>query len=204
MPLLLLLFIVLPILELLLVVRVHDWLGWLPTLGLLLFNSLAGAYLLSREGVAAWQRFQTRVSSGKVPHREVGDGVMIIVGGALLLTPGFITDIVGFLLLLPPTRAVLRRFVALALTKMVSGRAGVVIWGLNQARNREGSEDGPQSRPTGFTWQAGSSPGAGQADGDPVARRPGPSYDVDGEAEEVRPKGESGRELPDGSQTGER
>jgi UPF0716 protein FxsA len=73
-------------------------------------DSIAGWLLLKSQGRTVWQRFQATMQAGRVPHREVMDGVLVIFGGAFLLTPGFITDIFGFLLLLPPSRAVFRRF----------------------------------------------------------------------------------------------
>ena len=104
------LFIVVPIAELYVIFKIGDSIGWLPTLALLVIDSIAGWWLLKSQGRTVWQRFQTTMQAGRVPHREVVDGVLVIFGGAFLLTPGFITDIFGFLLLLPPSRAVFRRF----------------------------------------------------------------------------------------------
>jgi len=104
------LFIVVPIAELYVIFKIGDSIGWLPTLALLVIDSIAGWWLLRSQGRTVWQRFQTTMQAGRVPHREVLDGVLVIFGGAFLLTPGFITDIFGFLLLLPPSRAVFRRF----------------------------------------------------------------------------------------------
>jgi UPF0716 protein FxsA len=107
---LILLFIVVPIAELYVIFKIGDSIGWLPTLALLVIDSIAGWWLLRSQGRTVWQRFQATMQAGRVPHREVMDGVLVIFGGAFLLTPGFITDIFGFLLLLPPSRAVFRRF----------------------------------------------------------------------------------------------
>ena len=104
------LFIVVPIAELYVIFKIGDSIGWLPTLALLVIDSIAGWLLLKSQGRTVWQRFQATMEAGRVPHREVMDGVLVIFGGAFLLTPGFITDIFGFLLLLPPSRAVFRRF----------------------------------------------------------------------------------------------
>jgi UPF0716 protein FxsA len=88
---------------------------------------LVGAALARSQGRAAWARFNLALAEGRVPARETFDGAMIIVGGAFLLAPGFITDIVGFLLLIPPTRALLRGAIArlarrrMAFTWTVSG-----------------------------------------------------------------------------------
>ena len=111
-PLLILLFLVMPIAELYVIVQVGQAIGLFPTLAILLLDGFLGAALARSQGRAAWERFNRALSSGRVPARETFDGAMIIVGGALLLAPGFITDVVGFLLLLPPTRSMLRGAVA--------------------------------------------------------------------------------------------
>jgi len=113
MPLLLvLLFIVVPIAELALLIQVGQWIGVWWTVGLLVLDALLGSWLLRHEGRVAWRRFNEALVEGRVPHREVIDGVLVIFGGAFLLTPGFCSDVVGALLLLPPTRAVIRRVLA--------------------------------------------------------------------------------------------
>jgi UPF0716 protein FxsA len=108
-PILAIAFVVVPLAELAVIIAVGDVLGLLPTLALLLLVSVAGAWLAKREGLAAWQRFQVALTQGRVPTVEVADGAMILLAGALLLTPGFLTDVAGILLLLPPTRALARR-----------------------------------------------------------------------------------------------
>src|SRR4051795_7123832 len=108
--LLILVFIIVPIAELYVIFKIGDAIGWGPTLGLLVVDSLLGAWLLRSQGRNVWRRFQETMQAGRVPHREVFDGVLVIFGGAFLITPGFLTDIVGVLLLLPPTRSVFRRW----------------------------------------------------------------------------------------------
>ena len=76
---------------------------------LLALDSLLGSVLLRSQGRTVWRRFNEALAGGRMPHREVMDGVLVIFGGAFLITPGFLTDIVGLLLLIPPTRAVIRR-----------------------------------------------------------------------------------------------
>lgn len=107
---LILLFIVIPVAELYVILKVGDLIGWAPTLAILVADSLLGSWLMRSQGRAVWQRFQATMQAGRLPHREVFDGVLVIFGGAFLITPGFLTDIVGVLLLLPPTRSVFRRF----------------------------------------------------------------------------------------------
>jgi UPF0716 protein FxsA len=111
-PLLLVLFIVVPLVELYAIIQVGQAIGALPTIGLLILDSIVGAVLLRSQGRTAWRRFQEALESGRAPGREVADGALIILGGALLLTPGFVSDIFGLVLLLPPTRAVVRRVLA--------------------------------------------------------------------------------------------
>src|SRR3712207_1380974 len=112
MPILLFfLFIVVPLAELYVLWQVGSAIGILPTIALLLLDSILGTVLLKSQGRHAWRRFNEATGSGRIPAREVADGALIILGGALLLTPGFLTDIFGLLLLIPPTRAFFRRTV---------------------------------------------------------------------------------------------
>lgn len=102
-------FVVVPLVELYVIVQVGQEIGVLPTLGLMLVVSFLGAWLVKREGAKAWRAFRTALEAGRAPAREVLDGALILVAGTLLLTPGFVSDVVGLFLLLPPTRAVVRR-----------------------------------------------------------------------------------------------
>jgi UPF0716 protein FxsA len=103
-----LLFLVVPFVELFVLLQVGQAIGVLDTIALLVLVSLVGAWLVKREGLGVLRRAQQRAAAGAVPGRELVDGVLILFAGALLLTPGFVTDVVGILLLLPPVRAVLR------------------------------------------------------------------------------------------------
>ncbi|MGB7588249.1 MAG: FxsA family protein [Solirubrobacterales bacterium] len=109
MGLLIALFIVVPIVELYVIIEIGGLIGVLPTIALLLADAMLGALLLRHQGRGAWRRFNDAIAERRFPGREVADGVMIAIGGTLLLTPGFITDIFGLLLLIPPTRAIVRR-----------------------------------------------------------------------------------------------
>ena len=104
-----LLFLTVPVAELYLILKVGDTIGIGWTVLLLVADSLLGSWLLRSQGRAVWRRFNEILAQGRVPHREVVDGVLVIFGGAFLITPGFLTDIVGLMLLLPPTRAIVRR-----------------------------------------------------------------------------------------------
>jgi UPF0716 protein FxsA len=103
------LFIVVPIVELYVIIQIGSWIGVMPTIALLLADALLGSLLLRHQGRGAWRRFNAALAERRFPGREVADGLLIAIGGTLLLTPGFVTDIVGLILLVPPTRAIVRR-----------------------------------------------------------------------------------------------
>ena len=114
------LFLLVPFAELYVILKVGDAIGAVPTILLLAADSVLGAVLLRTQGRSVWLRFNNALAEGKMPHREVIDGVLVIFGGAFLITPGFITDIVGLFLLLPPTRSVIRGVVARRLGRRVA------------------------------------------------------------------------------------
>jgi UPF0716 protein FxsA len=105
---LLLLFLIVPIVELYVIIEVGGWLGVWPTLGLLVLVSVVGAWLVKHEGLGVWTRAQRQLQRSELPANELLDGLLILFAGALMLTPGFVTDIVGLVLLVPPTRALVR------------------------------------------------------------------------------------------------
>jgi UPF0716 protein FxsA len=110
MPLLLVaLFIAVPIAELAVIIQVGQAIGVWWTIAILVADSILGSLLMRSQGRAVWRRFNAALEAGRAPAREVADGVLVIFGGALLLTPGFLTDVFGLLFLLPPTRAAIRR-----------------------------------------------------------------------------------------------
>jgi UPF0716 protein FxsA len=98
------LFVVLPILEMWLLIEVGSLVGSLPTIGMVVFTAVVGAALLKQQGIETLTRAQQRLSSGQVPATEILEGLLLAVGGALLLTPGFITDTLGFVCLIGPLR----------------------------------------------------------------------------------------------------
>jgi UPF0716 protein FxsA len=132
---LVLIFIVVPIVELYLILQVGEAIGAPLTILILVVDSIVGSLLLKSQGRAVWGRFNETMAAGKLPHREVLDGVMVIFGGAFLITPGFITDVLGLLLLLPPTRYVIRRF----LVRMLGGRVAIGVAGAAGAASRRRS-----------------------------------------------------------------
>lgn len=104
-PLLFALLIIVPIVELWAILQVADEIGTLNTVALLVAISALGAWLLKQQGMATWARLRQTLARGQVPTKEVTDGALILFGCALLLTPGFLTDAVGLVLLFPPSRA---------------------------------------------------------------------------------------------------
>jgi UPF0716 protein FxsA len=124
-PLLVLAFVVVPLVELYVIIQVGGAIGVLPTIGLLLADSVLGSLLMRSQGRAAWRSFTRATTEGRVPAREVLDGALIIFGGALLLTPGFVTDLLGMALLVPPTRAVVRRALVGRVTRGMTGVPGL-------------------------------------------------------------------------------
>ena len=122
MPLLLFIaFIVVPIVELFVIIQVGQVIGPWYTIAILIVVSVAGAWLVKREGRATWQRFRSATGSGRVPAVEVVDGALVLVGGTLLLTPGFLSDVIGLGLVFPPTRAIANRMIR----SKVRGRFGL-------------------------------------------------------------------------------
>jgi UPF0716 protein FxsA len=119
---LLALFIAVPLAELYVILKVGDAIGVPWTILLLAADSVLGSLLLRSQGRAVWRRFSEALAQGRMPHREVQDGVLVIFGGAFLITPGFITDVFGLLMLLPPTRPLVRRLVMSRLRRRMEVR----------------------------------------------------------------------------------
>ena len=117
-----LLFVVAPIAELYVFVQASNAFGFLNSLGLLIVITIAGVWLVKREGLRVWSRFQQQLAAGQSPSREMADGVCILLAGVLLIAPGFLSDIVAVVLLVPPTRALLRPL----LVRQFAGRTRVV------------------------------------------------------------------------------
>lgn len=111
-------FIGVPLLEIWVLIQVGQVIGPWWTILLLVLDSVFGAWLIRREGGRAWRALRTALQSGRMPARELADGALLLVGGTLMLTPGFVTDAFGFLLILPFTRPVARRL----LTQVVARR----------------------------------------------------------------------------------
>lgn len=117
---LLLVFTVVPLIELFLLIEVGSRIGSGPTILLLLLTGIFGASLASRQGLFVLHRARQELAQGHIPANPVMDGIMVLIGGMLLLTPGFLTDILGFLLLVPLSRLFLKRMLLRILRKMVA------------------------------------------------------------------------------------
>ncbi len=168
--LLVLVFIVVPIAELYVIIQVGELIGVWPTLLLLLLDAVLGSWLLKHQGRSAWRRFNQALAERRMPAKEVADGFLIIFGGALLIAPGFITDIFGILLLVPVTRAGARRL----LRRWTVGRVAVVGF--------------PGGAMGGFGGDPGTRNGAKRG------------YDYDVDAEEVGDDADFDHRLPPASE----
>ena len=161
--LLLLAFLVIPVIELYVFVQVADAIGFFPTLAWIVLISAVGAWVVKHEGLQTWRRASERVAAGQMPTTELANGLMILLGGALLLTPGFFTDVLGLVLVLPPTRAalrgtVMRRFVAagpVVVRRTVIGGFGAPgapgsrgrdVWDAESWEDPDGPGDRPELR----------------------------------------------------------
>jgi UPF0716 protein FxsA len=110
--------LVVPIIEIYVIIQVGQVIGGWPTVGLLLVESAFGAWLVKREGKRAWVALRTALQTGRMPGKELSDAALVLVGGTLLLTPGFVTDVFGFFFILPFTRPLARK----ALTGIIGRR----------------------------------------------------------------------------------
>ncbi|HEU5144863.1 MAG TPA: FxsA family protein [Dermatophilaceae bacterium] len=132
------LLLVVPIIEVMALIGVGKVIGGWPTFLLLVAMSAFGAWLVGHEGSRAWRALTDALRSGRMPARELADGMLVLVGGTLLLTPGFLTDVVGFFLILPMTRPVARRLLEAIVSRRLLAEASAAS----------------------SAWQAGLEPGA--------------------------------------------
>jgi len=104
-------FLIIPFVEIYLLLQIGGLVGVFPTIALVVLTAIIGASLLRQQGLATWQRFQENLAKGQVPAYEMVEGPILLVGGALLLTPGFFTDIIGFSCLIPPIRRKMAQYI---------------------------------------------------------------------------------------------
>jgi len=137
---LLLLFTVVPLIELGLLIQIGRVIGLAPTIAIVLLTGFAGAALARWQGLATLKRVQTDMSEGRVPAGALVDGLLILVAGAVLLTPGLLTDIFGFLLLIPTTRTAVRRALIEAFRGRVQGGGGPDTFDARWSSDRDPDE----------------------------------------------------------------
>lgn len=144
--LLFLAFIVIPLVEIYIVIQVGQVIGALWTILLLVADSLFGAWLVKREGGRAWRALRNALNQGRMPSTELADGMLILIGGTLMLTPGFVTDVLGMLMILPPTRPLGRGLLAGFITRRLgAGTVGGAAYGY--ARRTSPGDPGPVRDP---------------------------------------------------------
>ncbi len=120
---LLALFVIVPFVELYILIELGKSIGALPTLGIVVITGIAGAALAKHQGLGVWRRIQAELSYGHMPGDVLFDGVLILIGSVLLLTPGILTDITGFILLIPSGRFIVKKYVkAWVSKKLQSGQ----------------------------------------------------------------------------------
>lgn len=138
-------FLLVPVVEIAVIVQVGQQIGAWPTVALLVVESLLGAWLVKREGRRTWEALRQTVAEARMPEVQLLDAALVLVGGTLLLTPGFVTDVVGFALVLPFTRPVARRLVARVIERRVRrGSGGTRLVGNRRAPDdRHDSHTGP-------------------------------------------------------------
>lgn len=145
-----LLFVIVPIIELVLLIQLGQVVGLLPTLALVVFTGVTGAWLARAEGVRVLFQFQRELATGKLPGQAMLDGISVLVGGAFLLTPGVLTDVAGFSLLVPFTRRWLQRRVRARLENQIKeGSVRVVTMGFDGLAGGVGGFGTPHGDPTG-------------------------------------------------------
>lgn len=150
-PILMTLFLVIPIIEIYLLIQVGGYIGVLPTIALVVLTAVIGASLLKSQGSQTYMRFNQSLSQGRVPANEILEGVALLIGGALLLTPGFFTDLIGFFCLLPFTRRPVVTFIVNRFNPManMSGMSGMNAGGFGQPPSSSPSSSSSSSNPSG-------------------------------------------------------
>jgi len=120
-------FIVIPLIELVILIKVGSYIGLWPTILIVVLTGIVGASLARYQGFIIINKIRSDISSGRVPARELIDGLLVLIGGIVLLTPGFITDICGFILLIPLTRNLIKGFVRSHFERMTNYKTTITI-----------------------------------------------------------------------------
>ena len=142
-------FVLVPLAEIWAILQVGQLIGAWWTIVLLVLDSMIGAWLVRREGGRAWRALREALSDGRMPAREIADGALILIGGTLMLTPGFLTDAAGILLILPVTRPIARRMLTTVVERrlvVVPGGAAGFGFGPGHDRRPGPGPDGPVVR----------------------------------------------------------
>jgi UPF0716 protein FxsA len=172
------------LLEFYVVIQVGQAIGVLPTLAIMVVDAMIGSALMRSQGRAVWRRLREAIAVGRPPTREVLDGALVVAGGAFLITPGFVTDVFGALLLIPPTRAIVRRMIVRHFSGRVMGR-----FAARGDLREPGSRSAGWPRPPGSPGHPlGEHPAGPFGAAGPGARRPGSrgqEYDIEGTAVEA-------------------
>jgi len=132
---LLLLFIVVPLIEVLILIKLGSQFGFWPTIFLVIGTGILGAYLAKIYGLTIWSKIQDDLRAGQMPADKLVDGLLILIGGVVLLTPGLLTDILGFMLLIPFTREFFKRFAKSKFKTMSEGQATTIHWKGTEYKN---------------------------------------------------------------------
>lgn len=132
-------FLAIPILEIYVLIQVGQVIGAWWTIALLILDGILGSWLLRREGSRAWAALRTAIAEGRMPARELADGILVVLGGTLMISPGFVTDVFGVAAILPLTRPLARRLLARTLARRLIPTAG----GGFRAEYRQGTWGGP-------------------------------------------------------------
>ncbi|MBS2938039.1 FxsA family protein [Nocardioides sp. J2M5] len=145
-PLLAAAFVAIPLAEVWVIIQVGQLIGAWWTIVLLVLDSMVGAWLIKREGGRAWRALRQALQEGRMPAREIADGALILIGGTLMLSPGFVLDVAGILLILPFTRPVARRLLTSVVERRLVMVPGTVPGGPGDGRRPGPGPEGPVVR----------------------------------------------------------
>lgn len=147
--LLLIAFVIVPIVEIFVLIQVGQVIGPWWTILLLIADSILGTWLIRREGGRAFAALRSALNSGQMPAKELADGALILIGGTLMLSPGFVTDLFGILLILPFTRPVARRILTGVVTRRLVGAGAAAYIPRPGAGGTPGNQQRPHPNPDG-------------------------------------------------------
>ena len=147
--LLLVAFVVVPLVEIFVLIQVGQVIGPWWTILLLIADSILGTWLIRREGGRAWAALRSAINSGHMPAKELADGALILIGGTLMLSPGFVTDLLGIVLILPFTRPIARRALTGVVTRRLMGAGAAAYMPRTSPVSGPGNQQRPHPDPGG-------------------------------------------------------